>query len=131
MLFHVFHSQSDRRSFGGSDFIEIQYCQLAQGSTIDEIVSCDSIVHWKEDSLYISGDDMDVFFQHYGNILTDGIYNNQSCGPMDLYGINFYSHEQAVSIQEKLKTETPLNYQVFYEWLQGIDQYIGFYVLGL
>ena len=28
MLFHTFSSQEERRKYGGSAFIEIQYCKL-------------------------------------------------------------------------------------------------------
>ena len=47
MLFHIFHSQKERRDFGGSDFIEMQYCKLEQDSEIEKIVSADAINYWK------------------------------------------------------------------------------------
>lgn len=100
MLFHSFQSQAERREFGGSDFIEIQYCRLPEGTSLREIVSIDAIKHWKDDSLYISGDDMDLFYQSYGDIITGGVYNNEDRGPMDLFGINFYSREQTNEIIE-------------------------------
>ena len=81
MLFHSFQSQAERREFGGSDFIEIQYCRLPEGTSLREIVSIDAIKHWKDDSLYISGDDMDLFYQSYGDIITGGVYNNGDRGP--------------------------------------------------
>ena len=37
MLFHIFNSQKERREFGGSDFIEMQYCKLEQGSEIEKV----------------------------------------------------------------------------------------------
>ena len=117
MLFHVFRSQSERKDLGGSDFIEIQYCRLPTGATIHEIDSIDSIVHWKNDSLYILGDHMDVFDQNYGAIITGGIYHNEETGPMDLFGINFYSQKQAASIAERIKAERPLEYSVLLDWL--------------
>ena len=102
MLFYSFHSQVERREFGGADFIEIQYCRLAKGTSIRKIVSVDAISHWKDDSLYICGDDMERFYQHYGDIITGGIYNNGDCGPMNLWGINFYSRDQANNMIERL-----------------------------
>ena len=36
LLFHIFHSQKERRDFGGSDFIEMQYCKLEQDSEIEK-----------------------------------------------------------------------------------------------
>ena len=131
MLFHTFSSQDERRNFGGSDFIEIQHCRLPQQSELETIVSVDAVSHWQNDSLYISGDDMDAFYEHYGSIITGGTYNNGECGPMDLFGINFYSREQASMIAERLKTETPQDYQILLKWMQSGVNYIGFYVLGV
>ena len=127
----MFSSQLERKNLGGSDFIEIQYCQLPPGTAMHEIVSVDSIVNWKEDSLYVLGDDAETFYRHYGNIITGGVYNNQTSGPVDLLGINFYSREQAASIRERIQAETPLDYQALEKWLQGVKKYIGFYILGL
>ena len=131
MLFHVFQSQAERRKLSGSDFIEIQYCRLPQGTAIHQIVSVDSIEHWKNDSLYAFGDNMDVFFQNYGHIITGGVYNNETRGSIDLFGINFYSREQAASIRKRLKTETPLDSPVLLKWLMEVEQCLGFYVLGV
>lgn len=131
MLFHSFQSQAERREFGGSDFIEIQYCRLPEGTSLREIVSIDAIKHWKDDSLYISGDDMDLFYQSYGDIITGGVYNNGDRGPMDLFGINFYSREQTNEIIERLAEEKPPGHQILCRWLQADEQSLGFYVLGV
>ena len=131
MLFHSFQSQAERREFGGSDFIEIQYCRLPEGTSLREIVSIDAIKHWKDDSLYISGDDMDLFYQSYGDIITGGVYNNGDRGPMDLFGINFYSREQTNEIMERLAEEKPPEHQILCRWLQADEQSLGFYVLGV
>ena len=131
MLFHMFSSQCERRNFGGSDFIEIQYCRLPQESSIQEIVSEDLIEHWKNDSLYVYGNDMEAFYQSYESIFTGGIYSSLSTGPMDLCGINFYSHKQADLIQERIKAQTPPDRQVLLEWLKGAKSLVGFYLLGL
>ena len=131
MLFHSFQSQAERWEFGGSDFIEIQYCRLPEGTSLREIVSIDAIKHWKDDSLYISGDDMDLFYQSYGDIITGGVYNNGDRGPMDLFGINFYSREQTNEIIERLAEEKPPGYQILCRWLQADAQSLGFYVLGV
>ena len=87
--------------------------------------------HWKDDSLYISGDDMDLFYQSYGDIITGGVYNNGDRGPMDLFGINFYSREQTHEIIERLAEEKPPGYQILCRWLQADEQSLGFYVLGV
>ena len=131
MLFHSFQSQAERREFGGSDFIEIQYCRLPEGTSLREIVSIDAIKHWKDDSLYISGDDMDLFYQSYGDIITGGVYNNGDRGPMDLLGINFYSRERTNEIIKRLAEEKPPEYQILCRWLQADEQNLGFYLLGV
>ena len=131
MLFYSFHSQLERREFGGADFIEIQYCRLAKGTSIRKIVSVDAISHWKDDSLYICGDDMERFYQHYGDIITGGIYNNGDCGPMNLWGINFYSRDQANNMIERLAEKKPPEYQILCRWLRAGEQYLGFYLLGV
>ena len=131
LLFHSFHSQAERRKFGGSDFIEIQYCRLPKGTSIREIVSVDAIKDWKDDSLYIFGDDMDLFYQNYGDIITDGVYCNGDHGPMDLCGINFYSKDQATDMLKRLAEEKPPEYQILCRWLQAGEQYLGFYLLGV
>ena len=131
MLLHMFRSQEERRSFGGSDFIEIQYCKLPQGSKLKKIVSVDEVSHWKNDSLYVSADDMNLFYECYGNIITGRGYNNGESGAMDLFGINFYSKEQAALIMKRIEDKKPPEYQILLRWLQSGINYIGFYILGL
>ena len=131
MLFHSFHSQAERRKFGGSDFVEIQYCRFPKGTSLREVVSIDAIKHWKDDSLYIFGDDLDLFYQNYGDIITGGVYNNGERGPMDLYGINFYSREQTNEIMERLAEEKPPEHQILCRWLQAGEQHLGFYLLSV
>ena len=131
MLFHSFHSQAERREFGGSDFVEIQYCRFPKGTSLREVVSIDAIKHWKDDSLYIFGDDLDLFYQNYGDIITGGVYNNGERGPMDLCGINFYSREQTSEIMERLAEEKPPEHQILCRWLQAGEQHLGFYLLGV
>ena len=74
---------------------------------------------------------MEIFYRHYGSIITGGIYNNKESGPMDLWGINFYSRKQAAFFLDCIKIDKPPEYQVVQKWLQEVEQYIGFYVLGL
>ena len=59
MLFHVFNSQEERRAYGGSAFIEIQFCKLSTKRKVTERVALRSIQFWQNDSLYV--DDEDLF----------------------------------------------------------------------
>lgn len=131
MLFYTFASQEERREFGGSYFIEIQYCKLVEGTEIQKIVSVDAIEPWKNDSLYIYGDDDNKFMEIYSDIFTGGIYNNGESEVVDMYGINYYSREYSHIIMEKVKKIKPLDYQLLLNWLDKSNEYNGFYILGL
>lgn len=131
MLFYTFHTQEERRKFGGSYFIEIQYCKLPPSSEIKQRVSVDGIEHWKNDSLYIYGDDDNQFIQQYGEIFSCGIYNNGEKGPVAPYGINYYSQEQAKNIVDKVQKQKPSDYPILLRWLERANEATGFYILGL
>ncbi len=130
MLFYKFSSQEERRKYGGSDFIELQYCKLSKDSKITSIISIESINCWKDDSLYVSGDDMELFFSQYKEIFNGGIYNNGKNGVVDLLGINYYSPQQSEIIIKHVLEQQPLDYQILLNWLKDVKRYNGFYILG-
>ena len=130
-MFHKFFSQDERRKFGGSDFIELQYCELERGTVLKRIVSADAIVHWKGDSLYVSGDDIEAFFLNYHEIFCGGTYNNGRSGAMDVCGINYYSPEQSGEILQRVRERCPLDHEVLLHWLESVENYNGFYILGI
>lgn len=129
MLFHSFASQSERRQFGGGDFVELQYCQLEHGTAIETILSTDTLQCWKADSLYIFGDDWNVFCDNYGEIITDGIYANLESGYLDGFGINYFTPEQTAAFIKCIKNQKPMEYKTLVSWLERQNN--GFYVLGL
>lgn len=129
MLFHVFNSQEERREFGDSLFIEIQFCKLPQGTKTKKIVAVNSIKNWQNDSLYIS--DENAFCREYSSIFDCGIYNNLKSGVVDIYGINYYSPSAVDPIIAKLNKEKPSDYITLVEWLTRAKAYNGFYILGL
>ena len=131
MLFYTFSSQDERRKFGGSYFIEMQYCKFAKGTEIQKLIPVNAIEHWKNDSLYIYGDHDNEFMKFYSDIFTGGIYSNGKSGIVDLYGINYYSRECSHIIIEKIKKTKPLDYQLLLNWLDKSNEYTGFYILGL
>lgn len=129
MLFHIFNSQEERRNFGGSAFIEMQFCKLPSGTKAKKLVSPSSINHWQNDSLYI--DDENVFYQEYSHIFNCGIYNNLKSGTVDIYGINYYAPSLTDSIIERLHKDKPADYEALIEWLNKSKKYNGFYILGI
>ncbi|MBR3137696.1 MAG: hypothetical protein IKG32_11915 [Clostridia bacterium] len=131
MIFHSFPSQQERRRFGGSAFLELSYCRMPSGTTVKEIVSVRAIENWKDDSLYVYLDDLDIFFVEYNGIFNDGTYNNLKSGPLDLWGINYYSPSQVVAIMQKIETCKPKDDDILLKWLQRADKANGIYVLGI
>ena len=130
-MFQSFKNEEDRREFGGTAFIEIQYCKLKQNTQIKKIVSLRAIDYWQDDSLYVYVDDINAFFNNYKDILNGGIYGNLKSGEVDLYGVNYYSPQQLTEIIDKIEKQKPLGYEAFLEWLKRGINYNGFYILGI
>lgn len=120
MLFHVFRSQEERRAFGGSAFVEIQFCELPLGTSEKKLVALNSIDHWKNDSLYIYLDDIETFYQAYNPIF--------DC---DINGANYYAPSMIDLFIAKLNTDKPSDYKLLAHWLNKAKQHNGFYILGI
>ncbi len=129
MLFHTFASQDQRRSHGGSAFIEMQFCTLPSGTAIAELVAVDNIQNWQNESLYI--DDENAFYEVYSHIFDCGVYNNLQSGTVDIYGINYYSPAVTDIIIGNILKNKPQDYEPLLAWLQKAKEYNGFYILGL
>lgn len=130
-MFYSFASQAERRAFGGSDFLEIQFCKLPPETKPEKAAALDSITHWQDDSFYISGDDMDLFLKEYGGIFDCGMYYNMETGTIDPYGPNYYRPELTEKIIERILTGKPADYQKLLAWLNAAKKYNGFYILGV
>lgn len=131
MVFHIFSNQNERRNFGGSAFMEFQFCKLPSGTKSKKLVAVNSINHWQDDSLYLYMDDMEKFYQEYSHIFNCGTYNNLESGTVDLHGINYYEPTLINAFIEKLCKEKPTDYKTLVEWLNKAKQYNGFYILGI
>ncbi len=131
MLFHSFKNQDERRVFGGSDFLELQFCRVEIGTSIESIVSCRNITNWCNDSLYVSGDDWEVFYENYKNIFKNGVYSNLQSGRIDWCGINYYSPRQVEAIIIDLEEQKPKDYKAVLDWLNNTKDFNGIYILGL
>ena len=131
MLFHSFSSQTERREYGGSDFIELQCCKLKRGTSIKKIISIDHIEHCKTDSLFLSGDDMDNFIFLYSDIFNQGFYNNGKSGSLDLFGINYYPPELEEAIIKRLRERNSDDDRILTDWLMTANEHNGLYILGV
>ena len=129
MLFHRFNNQEERRMFGGSDFLELQFCQHKSGTSIKRIVN--KFENWRNDSLYISGDDMDTFYSCYKDVFKNGTYNNLKSGDIDFFGINYYSSEKVDEMIKTIEEKKPKDYIIVLEWLNKAKEFNGIYILGV
>ena len=131
MLFHSFNNQDERRAFGGSDFLELQFCKIKKGTNIKSIVSTRNIIDWCNDSLYVYGDDTDVFYKQYKDVFKNGIYNNLKSGDIDFFGINYYSPELVEEMIKTIEANKPEDYAVILAWLNKAKEFNGVYILGV
>lgn len=130
-MFYSFASQTERRKFGGSDFLEIQFCKIPLKTKLKKVVAVHSINYWQDDSLYVSGNDLDTFLKEYSCIFDCGIYNNLETGMVDPFGINYYGHELIENLIAKILKVKPTDYEKLLEWLNTAKKYKGFYILGV
>lgn len=128
-MFIKFKSNEERHDYSGSDFIQIQYCTLPNGTSDREIV--DTILNWDLSSLYIFGDDFQRFYNEYKEIIGNGLYSNLHEGSIDYCGINYYSREKTLKIIERLKERKTEKFEILLKWLLSDLKYNGFYILGL
>ncbi len=128
-MFLKFKTTEERRAYGGSDFMELQYCTLPDDTSNKKIVDAE-IHHWQLSSLYVFGDDFNKFYAEYGEIIGNGLYGNLKEGSVDFYGINYYNREKTAKIIDRLKECKPKGYEVLLEWLSSSSNYNGFYILG-
>lgn len=127
MLFHTFSNQEERGNYGGSAFIEIQFCKLPAKTKRKDLAK--KINFWQNDSLYI--DDVETFFHEYSHIFNCGMYSNLESGVVDLYGVNYYAPNFIDPIIQRLKEEKTAEYEIVIEWLDKAKRYNGFYILGI
>lgn len=119
MLFHIFNSQEERRAYGGSGFIEIQFCRTSSDNSMTDCETLQDIHHWQDDSLYV--DDGDSFYNEYHHVFD----------LLDMYGMNYFGPKSINPAIEKLIQEKPMDYEILVEWLGKAKEYNGFYILGL
>ena len=130
MIFHSFTSQEERKAFGGSAFLELQYCKL-ETAKLAKILSLRALPYWQNDGLYIHLDDMQTFFSNYAGIFGDAVLSKRTTGCMDLHGINYYPPAQLKDCISKIEAQKPLDYEPVLEWLKIGERFNGFYLLGI
>ncbi len=122
MLFRSFASQEERRSAGGSAFLELQYCTLPCGTPLKKILSPKTVEHWNPCSLYVHADDLELFSREYGDLFD---------GDLPLFGIGYRSPLQTEKLMENIAAAKPTDYEIFLTWLTKAKEQNGFTVLGI
>lgn len=129
MLFYTFSTQEERRNFGGSDFIELQYCRLKRTRLQRIISDCNGC--WEDDSLYVPGRRLDEFLAAYSDVLGEGLYPNKKSGPVYPFGPNYYPPERVPTMIDRLRERNSEDDLVLAKWLHKATEHNGFYVLGV
>ncbi len=129
MMFITFHSQKERSGYGGTCFIELQYCKYPAGTDIEQIVKDTDF--WQNDSLYIEEKDHASFYTHYKDIFGSGIHYDLSEGYFDIWGITYYGPEWMDEISERALTQKPEDYAILLKWLARAKEHNGFYIVGV
>ena len=128
-MFLSFSSQEERRAYGGSDFVEIQFCTLPVGTKPADAVRLKNLRSWEDSSLYVADDH--AFFEEYQAVFTGGYYANGEKGTMDLTGVNYYPAAMLEGIIAKVRALAPKDWETLAAWLEKAKEYNGFYIFGL
>lgn len=128
-MFYRFRDQGERRAFGGGYFYELQFCRHPAGTPVRQIVN--RVEYWRDDSLYVSGDDSELFDREYGGIFTGGTYANLQTGPWDWCGINYYVPALMEKIIADILEKKPAEHETLLKWLYEARSFNGFYLLGV
>lgn len=122
-LFRAFATQEERRAFGGSAFVELQYCRLPSGTLVERIMDVRSLSHWRSDSLYVHDEDLELFDREYGRLF--------GCGTVDLFGVNYCAPSSLDATQDAIRASRPPDFETLLRWLDDAKAYNGFYILGI
>ena len=127
MLFYGFSSQEERRTFGGSCFAELAFCK----GVGDTLFKTENLPFWKNDSLYIPDMEQGPFWLAYKDIVGEGWYSPERRGPLDIYGMNYYTPEDLEAIITRVRDQQPQDWEKLLPWLEEARKYNGFYILGV
>ena len=128
-MFLTFDSQEERSAYGGTCFIELQFCKLPAGTSTEQIVKDTDF--WHNDSLYIEDEDHASFYSAYKDIFGYGVHYDLSEGYFDTWGITYYGTECIDAISERALAQKPEDYEILLEWLDQARSHNGFYILGV
>ena len=126
-MFLKFKSQEERKAYGGTCFVELQFCLMPKGTPVKQIIHSHDF--WRDDSLYVHGDS--PIYSTFKDIFGAGIHPDESEGYFDYYGITYYSPDKIDPIIERLLNNKPEDHSTLIEWLKEAKKQNGFYILGM
>ena len=126
-MFLKFDSQKERSQYGGTCFIELQFCKCPEGTDLKTILS--DYNFWLDDSLYVYGDD--PFYAVYGPVFGNGIHPDMTKSYPDPWGVTYYRADQIDDIIERAEKKKPLGYKILTEWLNEAKEYNGIIIHGM
>lgn len=122
-MFMTFDNQESRREKYGSAFLELSYCKLEKNASVKKKLKIQNLPHWQNDSLYVFVDDLEKFYNEYLKVF--------NLAENDIYGIKYFSAEDANKIILLLNKEKPTEYEICVKWLNFAINNNGFYILGI
>ena len=126
-MFLKFHSQDERRAYGGSCFIELQFCKLSADTALNDILQ--QYTHWQNDSLYVHDDA--PLYTEYGAVFGNGVHPDLTESYFDGWGVTYYRPDQIEGIIQRAAEAALDGCETLIEWLNTAKQYHGFYILGV
>ena len=71
------------------------------------------------------------FLKSYEDYLKSPVAPQKTQEP-DLYGVNYYTKDQTLSIIERIKVDKPKEFEILLAWLEkAVTEYNGFFFLGI
>lgn len=127
----MFINDLQRRETKKLYFIEFQYCNRNFISDSNGKIKLNKDEHWRDDSLYLDIDDIDIFIFNYGDIFNWGLYTNEKSGLDDIYFVNYYSIEEVNKIMNIIDIKKPNSYSILLNWLNKAKEFKGIYIIGI
>lgn len=113
----------------GTCYLEFQFCETDKPLNDGKAI-CNT-EFWRDDSLFMHGDDFGEFYELYGDLFGCAVFPNGERG-CDSCGVNYYGKEETAKIVEGLSARPNEEYAALLLWLKEAEQRgNGFYILGV
>ena len=126
---HLFIPYAKKRK-GSTAYYEFQYCKC--DLTVEQAVKSDAWTYWAEDSLLVHMDGENELFRNYIKPYMSAPHAPNGSRVYFYAGVNYYTHEEAAEILERIKTDRPAGCEALIPWMErAAGEFYGFYILGI